>query len=105
MASAIARSETHFLRIENIQPRIRDRSVSFDNDAIAPEPGFTDAQLERLALVYLAASVRSEKWLIPAYHSPIDLGFPDAHDDPQHFSLEMWGRKLRELIEEIRPLR
>jgi hypothetical protein len=90
-----------FLHIENIQPRIRDRSVSFDNDAIAPQPGFTDAQLKRLALVYLTASVRSGKWLIPAYHSPIDLGFPDAHDDPQNFDLEAWAVKLREVIEDL----
>ena len=40
-----------FLHIENIQPRLRDRSVRFPNDALAPEPGFSEAQLERLALV------------------------------------------------------
>jgi hypothetical protein len=92
---------TAFLHIENIQPRIRDRSVGSRNDAIAPEPGFSDAQLERLALVYLVASVRSGKWLIPAYHSPIDLGFPDRHDDPQKFNLQTWATKLRDLIQEI----
>jgi hypothetical protein len=95
---------TAFLHIENIQPRIRDRLVSFSNDAIAPEPGFTDSQLERLALVYLVASTRSGKWLIPAYHSPVDLGFPDAHDDPQNFKLETWTAKLAELIEDIRAV-
>jgi hypothetical protein len=93
---------TAFLHIENIQPRIRDRSVSFSNDAIAPEPGFTDSQLERLALIYLVASARSGKWLIPSYHSPVDLGFPDAHDDPQNFNLETWTAKLRDLIEQIK---
>ena len=96
------RSErTSFLHIENIQPRIRDRSVRFPNDALAPEPGFSEAQLERLALVYVVASVRSGKWLIPAYHSPIDLGYPDRHDDPQNFDVQTWAAKLRELIEEI----
>jgi hypothetical protein len=91
-----------FLHIENIQPRIRDRSVSFKNDAIAPDPGFPEAQLERLALVYMVASVRSGKWLIPAYHSPIDLGYADAHDDPQNFNLHTWATKLRELIEQVK---
>ena len=90
-----------FLHIENIQPRIRDRSVAFPNDAIAPEPGFSEAQLERLALVYVIASVRSGKWLIPAYHSPIDLGYPDRHDDPQNFDLQTWAAKLNALIAEI----
>ena len=91
-----------FLHIENIQPRIRDRSVRFPNDALAPQPGFSEAQLERLALVYVVASVRSGKWLIPGFHSPIDLGFPDRHDDPQNFDLQMWAEKLRGLVEEIR---
>ena len=95
---------TAFLHIENIQPRIRDHSVTFSNDAIAPEPGFTDSQLERLALVYLVASARSGKWLIPAYHSPVDLGFPDAHDDPQNFNLNQWALKLGETLAAIRAL-
>jgi hypothetical protein len=95
---------TAFLHIENIQPRIRDRSVRFSNDALAPEPGFTDSQLERLALVYVVASARAGRWLIPSYHSPIDLGFPDAHDDPQNFNLQAWTAKLAELIEQIRAV-
>lgn len=99
-----ASKRTAFLHIENIQPRIRDRLVTFSNDAIAPEPGFTDSQLERLALVYLVASARSGKWLIPAYHSPVDLGFPDAHDDPQNFNLNQWVLKLGETLAAIRAL-
>jgi hypothetical protein len=94
--------KTAFIHIENIQPRIRDRSVMFQNDALAPDPGFSDAQLERLALIYAVASVRSGKWLIPAYHSPVDLGFPDRHDDPQNFNLQNWATKLQTLIAQIR---
>jgi hypothetical protein len=93
-----------FLHIENIQPRIKDLSVKFSNDAVAPQPGFTDPQLERLALVYIVASVRSGRWLIPAYHSPIDLGYPDRHDDPQNFDLEAWSTKLESLMNEIRSM-
>ena len=91
-----------FLHIENIQPRISDRAVSSTNDALAPNPGFTDAQIERLALVYIVASVRSGKWLIPAYHSPVDLGYPNRHDDPQNFDLDKWTAKLGDLIEQIK---
>jgi hypothetical protein len=94
--------KTAFIHIEYIQPRIRDRSVRFPNDALAPDPGFSDAQLERLALIYAVASVRSGKWLIPAYHSPLDLGFPDRHDDPQNFNLQDWAGKLQTLIAQIR---
>jgi len=93
-----------FLHIENIQPRIPDRSVNSSNDAIAPMPGFSDAQLERLALVYIVASARSGKWLIPAYHSPIDLGFRNRHDDPQNFDLANWATKLRGTIEAIQAV-
>jgi 3D (Asp-Asp-Asp) domain-containing protein len=92
---------TSFIHIENIQPRIRDHSVNFDNDGIAPTPGFTDSQLERLALLYIVASVRSGKWLIPAYHSPIDLGYRNQHDDPQNFDLNRWTEKLSSLIGRI----
>jgi len=95
---------TAFLHIENIQPRIRDRSVRFSNDAIAPDSGFTDPQLERLALVYLVASARSGKGLIPSYHSPIDRGFPDAHDDPQNFNLNQWALKLANMLAAIRAI-
>ena len=89
---------TAFLHIENIQPRIRDRSVRFPNDALAPEPGFSEKQLDRLAIIYVVASVRAGKWLIPAYHSPIDLGFPDRHDDPQNFDLQYWATSVAAVI-------
>ena len=60
-----------------------------------------DAQLERLALIYVVASVRTGNWLIPAYHSSIDLGFPDRHDDPQNFDLDRWAMKLQKVIVEL----
>src|SRR4030095_15810808 len=51
--------KTAFIHIENIQPRLRDRSVRFPNDALAPEPGFSPRQLDRLAIIYVVASVRA----------------------------------------------
>jgi hypothetical protein len=87
-----------FIHIELIQPRLRDRSVRFTNDALAPEPGVSDRQLERLAFIYVVASVRAGKWLIPAYHSALDLGFPDRHDDPQNFNLQDWATNLHALF-------
>lgn len=88
-----------FLNVELIQPR---RSPpSGPSDAIAPTPGFTDAQLDRLALVYTAASVRRGKWLIPAFHVCVDIGIGD-HDDPQNFDLEQWAKRLGTLLSTIR---
>lgn len=95
------KSKGLFLHMELVQPRRRDPNGSPNNDAIAPSPGFTDAQIERLALVYIAASVRCGVWMIPAYHATVDAGIPDAHDDPQNFDLQKWANALGKLIKQI----
>lgn len=91
-----------YLHVELIQPRRRNPQGSPDNDNIAPVPGFTDAQLARLALVYIAASVRRGAWLIPAFHAAIDVGIPNAHDDPQNFDTARWADDLRALLKAIK---
>jgi hypothetical protein len=89
------------LHIELVQPRRRDPNGGARNDAIAPEAGFTDAQLDRLALVYVAASMRKGEWLIPAFHSAVDNSSPDAHDDPQNVNLDRWAARLDALLTNI----
>ena len=91
-----------YLHVELVQPRRRDPQGSPENDAIAPLPGFTDAQLERLALVYIAASVRGGGWLVPAFHAAIDIGIPKAHDDPQNFDTTRWAEQIRALLQSIK---
>jgi hypothetical protein len=91
------------IHIELVQPRRQDAaSPNQNNDLIAPFPGFTDRQYERLALLYVAASVRRGLWLIPAFHSAIDAGIKDAHDDPQNFELEKFAIHLSRLLKNIR---
>jgi hypothetical protein len=90
-----------FLHVELIQPRRRDPRGGSQNDAVAPTPGFTESQLDRLALVYTAASIRRGSWLIPAYHSVLDAGLRNAHDDPQAFDLDLWARRLAVLLENL----
>lgn len=91
------------IHIELVQPRRRDPASSNpNNDLIAPFPGFSDAQYERLALLYVAASVRRGTWLIPAYHSAIDAGIKDAHDDPQNFDLAKFASALKSLLKDVR---
>jgi hypothetical protein len=83
-----------FIQVENIQPRIKPRN-SWGH--IAPEPGFTDAQLNRLALLYVSARVRSGTWLIAAFHFNIDSQSNcggHAHDDPQNFDLAKWSAQI-----------
>lgn len=96
-----------FLAIELVQPRKCQPKPSQTqcnpqqtNDAKSPDPGFTKVQLDRLALVYIAASMRRGKWLIPAFHVVIDINKGD-HDDPQNFSLDQWSKQLNNLLTEI----
>jgi hypothetical protein len=90
------------LHIELVQPRRRDPNGPTKNDLIAPLPGFTEKQYERLALLYTCASFRRGTWMIPAYHSAIDAGIKDAHDDPQNFELEKFTEKLNSLIKTLK---
>lgn len=91
------------LHIELIQPRRRDaKNPNPSNDRIAPLPGFSERQYERLALLYAAASVRRGTWLIPAYHSAVDAGIRDAHDDPQNFDLKNFAGNLKKLLHSLK---
>jgi len=84
-----------FLAVENTQPRVPDPKGPPGNDFLAPRPGFTGAQYDRLALLYVAASVRRGHWLIPAFHAVLDARFLEGHDDPQHFDMGAFSRAVR----------
>jgi len=90
------------IHVELVQPRRSNPDGFKGNDGIAPDPGFTQAQYDRLALVYLAASLRKGEWLIPSYHAATDAGIKNAHDDPQNFNLEQWAESLDELLKKLR---
>jgi hypothetical protein len=91
-----------FLHVETVMPRRRDATIEGWNDAIAPRPGFSKRQYDRLALLYMALSVRAGSWLIPAQHATIDHGLPQAHDDPQNFRLKDFDRALRRQLRALR---
>jgi hypothetical protein len=76
-----------YLHIELIQPRKSVKGYGRHNDAGSPDIGFTDAQYQRLALLYTTAAVRKGEYLIPGFHACIDSGIKYAHDDPQNFDL------------------
>ncbi len=97
-----------FLHVELIQPRRHEPRRheprrGRNNDFQAPQPGFTTAQYDRLALVYVIASVRAGAWLIPAFHAVIDEGIRDKHDDPQNFELDAFAGSLERLIQRLKP--
>ena len=94
-------SRGRFLHVELIQPRRSDPALSAGNDALAPKPGFSSVQYKRLAELYVAASLRAQKWLVPAYHAVLDSGFSGGHDDPQNFDLDVWDAALGNVISEV----
>ena len=88
-----------FLHVELVQPR-----GSFGrgrNDARAPDPGFSEAQYDRLALIYVIASVRAQRWLIPAFHVAIDSGVRGGHDDPQNFDVDAFSWSIDRLVRRL----
>lgn len=93
------------LHVELVQPRRRDPSGAANNEALAPTPGFTRAQLRRAALLYVVASARRGRWLIPAFHAALDAGIRGAHDDPQRFDFDVFTAELRALLATLRPRR
>jgi hypothetical protein len=90
-----------FIHVELIQPRRSNPSGGAGNDQIAPDPGFTEAQYQKLALAYVVASVRAGKWLLPGFHAVIDTGIGDGHDDPQNFNLLKFDTTLGKIIDTI----
>ncbi len=90
-----------FVHVENTMPRRSDPARRAGNDAVAPEPGFTGPMLDRLALLYLTASLEHGRWMVPAYHAAVDAGIPDGHDDPQNFDLKLWAKRLGLLLKEV----
>lgn len=86
-----------FLHTELVQPR-RSAARRGRNDALAPNPGFTAVQYDRLALLYTIASVRAGRWLIPAFHAAVDADIPNGHDDPMNFDVASFAASLDRVV-------
>jgi hypothetical protein len=87
-----------FLHNELIQPRRSASGHGRSNDARSPDPAFTAIQYDRLALLYVIASVRAERWLVPAFHAAIDADIANGHDDPLNFDINSFARSLDSLM-------
>ena len=83
-----------FLHVELIQPRRTQPGLGRRNDAQAPTPGFSDIQYDRLALIYMIASVRSAAGRFRVSIA-IDSGIRGGHDDPQNFGDRRFRRQRR----------
>jgi hypothetical protein len=87
-----------FLHIEMIQPR---RSGARGGDSRSPDPAFSPAQYDRLALLYTIASVRAGRWLIPAFHAALDANIRNGHDDPLNFDIGSFAQSLDRLADKL----
>ena len=77
-----------FLHVELVQPRGSQPGRGRRNDAPAPTPGFSDVAVRPAgADLYDRQRARPDRWLIPAFHAPIDSGIRGGHDDPQNFDI------------------
>ena len=92
-----------FVHIETVQPRRFLPGASNRGQTYGPKPGFSPAQYRMLAALYVYVSARAGRWLIPAFHSNVDDGIPDAHDDPQNFELGKFARELERLVSVDKP--
>ena len=87
-----------FVHIETVQPRRFLPGATNRGQTHGPKLGFTPAQYRMLAALYVYASARAGRWLIPAFHATVDDGIPDAHDDPQNFELKRFAKELEKLL-------
>lgn len=92
------RARGRFVHIETVQPRRFLPGATSRGQTQAPKPGFTKDQYRMLAALYVYASARAGRWLIPAQHNTVDAGIPEAHDDPQNFELKDFGKALDRLL-------
>ena len=87
-----------FVHIEMIQPR---RAGSGGGDGHSPDPAFTPAQYDRLALLYTIVSVRAGHWLIPAFHAALDADIRNGHDDPLNFKIDSFADSIDRLMDTV----
>jgi hypothetical protein len=92
-----------FVHIETIQPRRYLPGTHSEGTTQGPRPGFSAAQYRMLAALYVLFSARAGHWLIPAQHATVDDGIPDAHDDPQNFSVRKFAREIEKLNSADKP--
>lgn len=91
------------IHIETVQPRRNLPGATSRGHTQGPRPGFSAAQYRQLAALYVYASARAGRWLIPAQHNTVDAGIPDAHDDPQNFELGQFAKELEALLSVRKP--
>jgi 3D (Asp-Asp-Asp) domain-containing protein len=84
-----------FLHSELVQPR---RNNANNIDLFAPTPGFMQTQYDRLATLYVVASVRAGKWMIPATHLGVTSPLPELHDDPQNFDFDRFDAAVASIL-------
>jgi hypothetical protein len=91
-----------FIHVELKQHRLKDPRYPRGYFSKAPQPGFTEAQYGKLALLYLVTATRAGRYLVPGFHGAIDEGISGSHDDPQNFDLKKFDNVLSSTSRKIR---
>ncbi|MCC7252428.1 hypothetical protein [Hyphomicrobium sp.] len=89
-----------FIHVEHVMPR--STPAKKPNDSyfpVTPTPAYTDAQMQRSALLYIVSSVWAGRWLIPAFHAHIDGAL--RRDDPQGFNVAAWSAAVARAVDDI----
>ncbi|MFA9396402.1 MAG: hypothetical protein ACERJ1_17095 [Halodesulfovibrio sp.] len=99
-----AKAKGRFLHVGLIQPvRTNVDDVKTTSSSLIPEPAYTKEQYRKLAQVYVVASSRAGRWLIPAYAAQLNKygQAPVFMGGPKGFDLALWAKALRNVYREI----
>lgn len=98
-----AKAKGRFLHVGLIQPVRKNIDNADTSSSLIPEPAYTKEQYRRLAQVYVAASSRAGRWLIPAYAAQLNKygQAPVFMGGPKGFDLALWAKALRDVYREI----
>lgn len=61
----------------------------------------TTAQYARLATIYMIASARAGRWLVPVFAGTLDAGLRGAAVSPDSFNLESWSAAVRHAYRQL----
>lgn len=99
-----AKAKGRFLHVGLLLPiRSMENGAESNFGGVIPDPAYTRDQYRRLAQVYVIASSRAGRWLIPAYASQLNQygRAPVFIGGPKGFDLTQWAKALRSVYREI----
>lgn len=91
----------YFVHVDLVQPR-SSKDVKLNDNFKLPEPPFEQEQYDRLAQVYVAASIVHGRWLIPAYCAVLDVESGGSHNNPLGFKLDVFATSVSNVFSAVK---